>query len=116
MDSDVKHIEPAAGGAIASDWENRRLCSDENCIGVIGPDGRCKECGKPEAGEPAAAPLPVSPDPVPSAVTVDAPEVAEEAADADEGWENRRLCSDENCIGVIGPDGRCKECGKPFTG
>jgi hypothetical protein len=28
------------------DWENRVLCSDESCIGVIGPDGRCKECGK----------------------------------------------------------------------
>ena len=30
-------------------------------------------------------------------------------------WENRTLCSDGNCIGVIGPDGRCKECGKPFV-
>lgn len=30
-----------------SDWENRKLCSDGNCIGVIGADGRCKECGKP---------------------------------------------------------------------
>ena len=29
------------------DWENRTLCVDESCIGVIGPDGRCKECGKP---------------------------------------------------------------------
>ena len=29
------------------DWENRTLCSDGNCIGIIGPDGRCKECGKP---------------------------------------------------------------------
>jgi len=28
------------------EWENCVLCSDENCIGVIGPDGRCKECGK----------------------------------------------------------------------
>jgi DNA-binding NarL/FixJ family response regulator len=44
----------AADGAEASDWDDRRLCSDENCIGVIGPDGRCKECGKPDAG--AAAP------------------------------------------------------------
>jgi hypothetical protein len=31
-----------------------------------------------------------------------------------DGWENRVLCSDGNCIGVIGPDGRCKECGKPY--
>ena len=34
--------------------------------------------------------------------------------DADEDWEKRVLCSDEACIGVIGPDGKCKECGKPL--
>ena len=35
--------EAPSGGV---DWENRTLCSDGNCIGVIGPDGKCKECGK----------------------------------------------------------------------
>jgi hypothetical protein len=30
----------------SDDWTSRQLCSDGNCIGVIGPDGRCKECGK----------------------------------------------------------------------
>jgi hypothetical protein len=44
MESDVKAAGPA------SDWDSRRLCSDGNCIGVIGPDGRCKECGKPFSG------------------------------------------------------------------
>jgi len=43
--------EVAEGGAKKSDadleWEQRKLCVDESCIGVIGPDGRCKECGKP---------------------------------------------------------------------
>lgn len=39
-----------------------------------------------------------------------------EAETHDDAWENRRLCSDESCIGVIGPDGRCKECGKPYAG
>ncbi len=29
-----------------SEWAERRLCPDEACIGVIGPDGRCKVCGK----------------------------------------------------------------------
>ena len=28
--------------------------------------------------------------------------------------ENKVLCSDGNCIGVIGSDGRCKVCGKPY--
>lgn len=31
----------------SDDWDQRVLCSDGDCIGVIGPDGRCKECGKP---------------------------------------------------------------------
>ena len=28
------------------DLENRTLCSDESCIGIMGPDGRCTECGR----------------------------------------------------------------------
>ena len=34
------------------DLDSRKLCSDGNCIGVIGVDGRCKECDKPYTGEP----------------------------------------------------------------
>jgi hypothetical protein len=30
----------------------------------------------------------------------------------DQGWKDRRLCPDESCIGVIGKDGVCSECGK----
>ena len=30
----------------ADDWDKRVLCSDESCIGIIGPDGKCKEYGK----------------------------------------------------------------------
>ena len=33
------------------DWEKRTLCSDESCIGVIGSDGHCKECGMIFSGE-----------------------------------------------------------------
>ncbi|MDR1608461.1 MAG: zinc ribbon domain-containing protein [Deltaproteobacteria bacterium] len=24
----------------------RQLCSDESCVGIIGPDGLCTDCGK----------------------------------------------------------------------
>ena len=34
------------------DFDSRKLCSDGTCIGVIGADGRCKECGKQYTGEP----------------------------------------------------------------
>jgi hypothetical protein len=95
------------------DWENRILCSDDSCIGVVGPDGRCKECGKPyqgekpPAGEKDKAPVEVPPQEEPD---------VEMASRFDDDWENRTLCSDESCIGVVGPDGRCKECGKPYEG
>ena len=94
-------------------WDERRLCSDESCIGVIGPDGRCRECGKP-GGAPAPRPAAAAAGPQP-APAGSPPEPAPAAAASDD-WDERRLCSDESCIGVIGPDGRCKECGKSFLG
>jgi hypothetical protein len=27
------------------EWDQRQLCPDDGCIGVIGPDGTCKVCG-----------------------------------------------------------------------
>ncbi len=111
--------DPPEGADEDGGWEERRLCGDESCIGVIGPDGRCKECGRPAEGaapQPAPAPAvrerPEAPEPAP---------VAEEAASSadpasDDDWDRRRLCSDDSCIGVIGPDGRCKECGRPAEG
>jgi len=101
------------------DWENRTLCSDESCIGVIGTDGRCKECGKPYEGftpppvASEAADTDTSQEEVdPVADEIDGPEDTE--THFDDSWENRTLCSDESCIGVIGPDGLCKECGRPY--
>ncbi len=35
---------------------------------------------------------------------------------SDDEWDRRILCSDGNCIGVIGSDGNCKVCGKPYEG
>ena len=94
-------------------WENRTLCRDESCIGVIGPDGRCKECGllydKARTEDEAdTAEADENQDTAEAGVDVSP------ASDSDDDWENRILCSDESCIGVIGPDGRCKECGKPY--
>jgi len=111
MASEVEDREASSAREGDGEWDNRRLCRDENCIGVIGPDGRCKECGKPYAGGPAVD-LP-RPEPAPSTGTANLPPRPVEAAGPDDEWDSRRLCRDENCIGVIGPDGRCKECGKP---
>ena len=96
-----------------TDWESRTLCSDGNCIGVIGSDGRCKECGLSYDGSAVEGqPVEVdSYDDDEEDEMIAAPETPD-----DPDWENRQLCSDGNCIGVIGPDGRCKECGKRFKG
>jgi hypothetical protein len=48
----VEEDAVAGGDDDSIDFSKRRLCSDGTCIGVIGPDGRCKECGKPYTGEP----------------------------------------------------------------
>lgn len=110
------------------EWEQRTLCSDESCIGTIGKDGVCRECGKkyegtlpdfvnvePESQNGGDA---IKEDPAgeltePAVATP--PDTGDTVADnADDEWENRILCSDESCIGVIGPDNCCKECGKPY--
>jgi hypothetical protein len=124
-----------------AEWENRVLCDDGNCIGVIGPDGLCKECGKAYegneeifgSGETKDTSKPSAPEEKPVAdfgetfsddqdksagLENEATEKSDkdDRADSDEDWESRKLCSDGNCIGVIGSDGRCKECGKPYEG
>ena len=109
------------------EWENRVLCSDGNCIGVIGEDGRCKECGKPYEGrlpdnfgrQPSTRVSEPPAEPENEAKDVRPPKTDGHASATqpagDDDWENRVLCSDGNCIGVIGADGRCKECGKPYS-
>ena len=112
------------------EWAQRTLCSDESCIGVIGPDGRCMECGLRykgklpetfyEASDASAVPeesdsahdegAPAPPTQAPQASQGPAPQNSEDE------WDQRTLCSDESCIGVIGSDGRCMECGKPYKG
>lgn len=116
-----------------NDWDQRMLCSDGNCIGIIGADGRCTVCGLPYDGE---RPLPVadpgtadqgaddSPDDQPittesNAVNAESGVEGQPVAEVPENeavWEDRTLCVDGGCIGVVGPDGRCKECGKPYPG
>lgn len=103
-------------------WRERTLCSDEACIGVIGPDGRCKQCGKPyisgsggKTTDDRQQAAPAHEDEAPQTGDGTARQVATDGpADEDDYWRKRILCSDEACIGVIGPDGRCKECGKPY--
>ena len=100
-----------------ADWENRILCSDGRCTGVIGPDGRCRECGATYGGSSGQeTPQASHATDVPAvANAVQATEGSAPGAEAAEAeWDDRVLCRDGSCIGVVGPDGRCRECGLPL--
>jgi hypothetical protein len=100
---------------VTIDFATRRLCPDGACIGVIGPEGRCKVCGKLDPGA-AAADGDVDTD-ADADADAGADAGADADADADAGTdgafdEERELCPDGACIGLIGSDGRCRVCGR----
>ena len=103
------------------DAATRELCPDGNCTGVLDADGVCKVCGARGdvpaafAGAPATAANT-------EATTSVSPADEDDAADflaTREGEptfdENRQLCPDGSCIGVLDADGRCKVCGRTIT-
>ncbi|MGD9247608.1 MAG: hypothetical protein PVI60_06615 [Desulfobacteraceae bacterium] len=110
------------------EWDSRVLCSDESCIGTIGADGCCRECGKPYEGElPKGFDVPegdgtasgAGPKEDDTHNAIDENNGVEDDADeeavSDDEWMRRILCSDESCIGVVDEEtGCCKECGKPY--
>ncbi|HOW56366.1 MAG TPA: hypothetical protein PKZ12_00075 [Smithellaceae bacterium] len=96
------------------DWEKRVLCSDGNCIGTIGADGRCRECGKPYEGALKVGDVEAKADDCqvlsqPKNLTTN-----NDVSAPDDEWDKRILCSDGCCTGTIGPNGLCRECGKPL--
>ena len=103
----------------ALDYRRRRLCPDGSCVGIIGPDGRCGECG---AEDPAGPPAGLGPEAFGGGCAADdagdeAAADAAPAAPAEGGFDpNRTLCPDGACIGVIGADGRCGVCGRAADG
>jgi len=105
------------------DAAHRELCPDGGCIGIIGTDGRCRECGAladsalthprlrgmrgsttQDSARSAATPPPAhrSDDDRPPS-----------GAETDAFGEDRQLCPDGACIGVLDASGRCSECGQP---
>jgi hypothetical protein len=79
------------------DPASRKLCPDGACVGVMGPDGVCRVCGRTEAQAAAGEAAP-----------------ALDAGGGDGGGfdSNRRLCDDGSCVGVVGDDGVCRVCGR----
>ena len=100
--------------------ENRDLCDDGNCLGVV-VGGKCNVCGLAAAG---ASPR----DPTSGQTGGHAPtsgggttrgddggaDMVAEGGHVDDAFdgEERKLCSDGACTGLLGSDGKCKECGR----
>jgi hypothetical protein len=95
--------------------EGRVLCGDDACIGTIGPDRRCKLCGRPYEGDAevgTGAPESGADTGV-EAAQPEADASSEETATAGAQPEGERTCCpDDACVGIIGPDGVCGVCGK----
>ena len=105
---------------MTGEWDQRELCSDGACTGLIGNDGLCKVCGRAAANwgdERRRGMTPLPPDgfdddddepqdeaPGDYAALADPPE--------DEEWDARKLCPDGGCTGLLGDDGHCKVCGR----
>ncbi|MGE3768582.1 MAG: hypothetical protein AB7L94_40400 [Kofleriaceae bacterium] len=98
------------------EWDRRQLCPDGACTGVINATGVCTVCGRaaPNWGDERKRGLRNPTDAPP--IVKDEDDIlpsAPAALGAMADWGTRRLCSDGGCIGVIGPNNKCKVCGKP---
>ncbi len=101
--------------------EDRVLCSDGACIGLIGSNGLCKVCGKRydgdeplvEEGAVGNADQGNTPDDAgPMSSEIEALKKEMEEQDSQDDQLERVCCSDDTCIGIIGRDGKCGTCGK----
>jgi hypothetical protein len=115
--------------AAPDDWDDRQLCIDGGCIGVLDRSGACRVCGKVDPGFKAPAGRSAAPR------GADGEGGVEDSEDSDEGdeggsaaasgsaagggdgsgsgdeWDERKLCEDGACIGVV-VGGRCTTCGR----
>ena len=118
---DPSTSQKASSDPMTEEWERRILCADESCIGTVGPDGKCRVCGRTHPGL-VEEDVPVVMDPDAESILTGA-EMQESAgsdeedlaAEESDEWSERRLCPDESCIGTIGPDKKCRVCGRSDT-
>ena len=112
-------------------WDERVLCPNQACIGVLGSDGRCPQCGATDDVTRVAAQSPADDG---DADDDDADDGDAGDGDADDvssagaaipvidayrrepaDWSVRELCADGACIGVV-HGGVCNACGRRSDG
>ena len=93
-------------------WDNRQLCPDGSCVGVIGESGMCTECGKIPTGEQLDPRIRGLRDDADVDSEVELHKAATSTPAPPDDWGDRQLCPDGACIGLIGQSGVCGECGR----
>ena len=104
--------------SVDNEWDERRLCPDGACVGVLSAEGLCSVCGERgggplEGGFRAHAYVPAESARAHDVLVTVTPATAVEPDDDDGFDDERELCPDGACIGVIGAGGVCKVCGTP---
>ena len=123
--STASDISPAATTPVYSDgsgeWEERTLCPDDSCIGVLGPDGRCCLCGLrgdlsrphrfvPPKSDPPPDDEPIADDVADDETAMDASSAESQPAHDEDAFSRRELCPNDSCIGVLSAEGICPLC------
>jgi hypothetical protein len=103
-----------------SEWDERQLCDDGACVGVVGADGKCTVCGRAGAARTSDLGLQTS-DSEDQSRELPKPEARSPKSEArspdpdptgDPDWDQRTLCPDGACTGLINADGKCGVCGR----
>lgn len=96
--------------------DERVLCPDGNCTGLLDAAGCCNTCGRvgevaPREADDAARGEPEeAPDAAPDATPP--PAATPTATTDDDGFDARVLCPDGTCVGVLDAAGVCGTCGR----
>lgn len=115
----------------APDPHDRVCCPDDFCTGILDQNGTCGTCDRTYSQYASSANKPAPHDESPEenqAVAVDTRQDTDEANESAEAStstevssetrsmedfspDDRIVCPDDMCTGVIGPDGHCGTCG-----
>lgn len=98
----------------AASWDERRLCDDGACTGLIGNDGLCRVCGRASKfwGDERRRGMQDEPNEPDDEDAADEHDARADRGAGDDDGDERRLCIDGSCTGLQDADGRCRVCGK----
>jgi hypothetical protein len=95
--------------------ENRELCDDGNCLGVV-IDHRCNLCGiasNSSSNSDSSSSSNFGSEIGSETVGCELSAVSSESSDSPDGFDpDRALCPDGACTGLLGSDSKCKVCGR----